>query len=1456
MSNKILNKQIQFPLSGSFTGSLFGTASYALFAENGGGGTGSNATASFNNQSVWTFNHNLGTLLVTIQTLDADYRQILPQSIQLIDTASAVITFPVTKSGWAIASLGGAGSTGTTGLLTTALFNSYTGSNTSQFAGTSSFASTASYVLQSVSASFASTASFIKNAVSASFATFAQTANTASYVVTAQTASYVLNAVSASFAATASYFSGSITNAIQAVSASYATQASNADLAQVAFTAFSALTAQTATSATNATSASYATLAAGATLAQTANTAVTATTAQTATLALTANTASYVKNAQTASFLLNNIDFNGSLRLYVSPSGSDSNDGTQPTKSFRTIKAAVESIGAINPLVNRLYTIFVSTGDYKENNPIIVPPGVAIVGDNLKTVRLTAVNPRKDYFHCHGASYFYGLRIIDLQYPSFAFSFPCSTATGSVNGSGQVSSLSIVHSATGYPISSTNLDIGIIIESPDSISGSATSATATVNTDITGSITAINLTYSGSNYAVGEKFHVSIPAPSGSQPYIFASPYIQNCTSITGPFTLSGIKIPATDKLPWDVTNVSGSSIDSQGAGGGIRVDGNLPNPASPLQSFVADSFTQVNQGGPGHLIINNGYAQLVSCFTTFSTYGFKVAAGGYGNISNSVCDFGNFGLISKKNFPIAYNTASVAVDKTSIVASLKLITGGNGYSASAANTASLTITGGGGSNATAYGTVVSGSITELILMTTGSGYTTVPSLVFPTPTSGSLLVTATGSVSLSGVTEFLMNLVSGSRGVDISSNMSYSGSNYIVTGVVAVDGQPDQRKITVYPSPPSIVAPNTASFTQLSNISTGGLVMEYVGSGVTYNSLPKFGGVPNSGAEITEIAPGKVFYATIDNVGNFKVGPYFGVNQLTGEITISTDRFNLAGIASIGPFKRDGNSVGVALKEVSNSPDLLNSVGSPGQDTAPTQYAVKQYIIGQGLSAGNITGNAAGTAATASYVTGSIFNSTNPALSASYALTASYALFAANGGGGGGGVTSIIAGTNITIDPPEGTGNVTITSAGGGGGTFPFNGAAVITGSLVVSGSGVRVTGSLNVTNGITGSLLGTAATASNITPAFTAGNSLNSVLTANGDGKITSNNSLVFNGTNLGIGKTAPTATLDVLGTTNLSGSLTVTGSLFLSSSAATLGQFAGNQNGFAEFSVRNNNTGISASGDIVVYANNGTVSNNYIDMGINNSGMTSSYSFFGTDFGNANDAYLYNVGGNLRIGNATSVTPFSQSLYLFSNPTATPNIWITGSQVAIGKSTGYINGTLDISGSTVITGSLSIDGSLRQPVVSGSQLYAVNLQHTLTNTTSSQTQTAFRILSTFTGSFSGSNTQNIIADFGATSVGTQFSVNDTTSGSIYLVNDVSGLPIIEATSNWDVNIYDYPNIILQKTGSSIIISGSLRMTPSSSFVLPLTASSAPALGSAYWSGSFLFIYNGTRYMSSSFS
>jgi hypothetical protein len=628
----------------------------------------------------------------------------------------------------------------------------------------------------------------------------------------------------------------------------------------------------------------------------------------------------------------------GSKRLYVSPEGFDTNDGKDPSTPFKTIKAAVESLYPIepsNPSSSRRYTIFVGSGNYTEQNPIVVPPGVAIVGDTLRTVRLTAENPTKDFFHTHDSNYFYGLRFLDLKYPAFAFSFPSSIATGSISAGG-VSSIGVVHSMTGYT-DGNNQDLGIVIEGPDT-SGSIATATANV---VGGVITQINVVNAGTNYANGEKPHISIPAPEGQRPVITTSPYVQNCSSITGPFNTSAVKV--LQALPYSEATFN---IDEQGAGGGIRIDGNLVDTTSPLESFVADAFTQVNQGGPGHLVINKGYAQFVSCFTTFCTYGFKTANGGFANISNSVIDFGKYGLISKTYFPQTYNTGSSLETKTSTVSGFVIDENGAGYVGS---TTGVTITGGGASvQATAEATInANGSIDEIVLLTPGSGYTTQPSVTIDTPTGPGAIqaTTVAGKALISGVSEMLMALESGSRGVDISSNMILNGVDYLVTDVQTVSGQPNQRRVTTYPAPPSITTNAQIKFHQLSNISTGGLVMEYVGSGVTYNALPKFGGVPIRTREIIEYAPGRVFYSTVDNIGNLKIGDFFSVNQLTGEVTIDANSFNLSGLNAIGPFRRNGVAVGVVLQEVSNNTTLLNSQGLYGEDTVPTQYAVKEYV-------------------------------------------------------------------------------------------------------------------------------------------------------------------------------------------------------------------------------------------------------------------------------------------------------------------------------------------------------------------------------------------------------------------------------------------------------------------------------------------------------------------------------
>ena len=125
---------------------------------------------------------------------------------------------------------------------------------------------------------------------------------------------------------------------------------------------------------------------------------------------------------------------------------------------------------------------------------------------------------------------------------------------------------------------------------------------------------------------------------------------------------------------------------------------------------------------------------------------------------------------------------------------------------------------------------------------------------------------------------------------------------------------------------------------------------------------------------------------------------------------------------------------------------------------------------------------------------------------------------------------------------------------------------------------------------------------------------------------------------------------------------------------------------------------------------------------------------------------------------------------------------------------------------------------------------------LQPTLISTTSSQIQTAFSVKATFTGS---NTSTNIIADFSSQN-GSMFSVVDGITGSIFNVNDISGIPILNATSDWDFNISDYPdyvftkqnkNLLLGVTGSSasnVIIRSDLVLNQGLGFIYEINQSS----------------------------
>jgi len=237
-----------------FTGSLFGTSSYALTASYALNvpTTASYAiqalsssyaisssyavsasyaqTASYVLNAVSSSNASTASYVVLSQT--ASYIQNAQSASYVLNAISS--SFSTTAS-YASTTSYALNVPATASYALQALSSSY--SQTSSFVV---LAQTASYVLNSVSSSFSTTASYIQNAQTASFvqnAISSSFAATASFITLAQSASYVLNTVSSSFSTTASYAStasyalnvpATASYALQAISSSYALTASYA----------------------------------------------------------------------------------------------------------------------------------------------------------------------------------------------------------------------------------------------------------------------------------------------------------------------------------------------------------------------------------------------------------------------------------------------------------------------------------------------------------------------------------------------------------------------------------------------------------------------------------------------------------------------------------------------------------------------------------------------------------------------------------------------------------------------------------------------------------------------------------------------------------------------------------------------------------------------------------------------------------------------------------------------------------------------------------------------------------------------------------------------------------------------------------------------------------------------------------------------------------------------------
>jgi hypothetical protein len=126
--------------------------------------------------------------------------------------------------------------------------------------------------------------------------------------------------------------------------------------------------------------------------------------------------------------------------LYVSISGDDDNTGRNIFEPLRTIKKACQiAHNSLQTNPFQRFTVLVGTGEFVENNPILVPSNVSIHGDSLRRVSVLPQNIQHDLFWVNNSAYIWGFTFrrhfaprAAVAFPDFSNSTASTIATGSL----------------------------------------------------------------------------------------------------------------------------------------------------------------------------------------------------------------------------------------------------------------------------------------------------------------------------------------------------------------------------------------------------------------------------------------------------------------------------------------------------------------------------------------------------------------------------------------------------------------------------------------------------------------------------------------------------------------------------------------------------------------------------------------------------------------------------------------------------------------------------------------------------------------------------------------------------------------------------------------------------------------------------------------------------------------
>jgi len=552
--------------------------------------------------------------------------------------------------------------------------------------------------------------------------------------------------------------------------------------------------------------------------------------------------------------------------LYVTQDGSDTNTGKKLGDAKRTIGAALTT--ATTGTV-----IKVSAGSYLENNPLIIPEQVSIVGDSLREVSVSPQNANQDLFYVSNGNY-----VAEMSYTGtlnsgkaiFAFN---PNQVGYFNQSPYIQNctnfipnsigLKIDGSKAIGPLKSMVLDsytqynqggIGCSITN-EGYAQLVSLFTICCDTAVfCGTGAACDLTNSNSSFG-----NFGLVA-DGVGPRKYTGIITSSSSANSDTFVLD-LNVPTLNVTNAIYNNITGLTT--------ITVNSNHNFNVGMGVSIVGLAFTC--SSGPGIVTYpsgNKGYifeVQGIPSSTSFEVYV------GVSTLQHTYQSGGTVKINAVRPFD---GQVIYFEDLYYTVGGVTVSSGGTGYTENAEVTIGSPSTS-WGIPATAVAEVKNGSVISVEMVSSGRGYgSTPPSVSFSMPNVG--VNSATGSATL------------------IPTYYSISSSTPVSAGICT---------ITITDNVPyAIGVGTTVPFFKQSRVLASGHSLEYIGSGTNINTaLPSQGGVPIQEKETDARNGGLVVFTTTDQSGNFRIGDGVIINQQTG--TISGTFYSKSLFSTMTPF-------------------------------------------------------------------------------------------------------------------------------------------------------------------------------------------------------------------------------------------------------------------------------------------------------------------------------------------------------------------------------------------------------------------------------------------------------------------------------------------------------------------------------------------------------------------------